>query len=221
MIAEAELDIDYRGSPIVMGDRHEALRPGQRLADTVEICLADGVTCGLHELTNRPATLRLLIGGPLADEIEFARLESYLIGTDLPFLEATFAFDGPTRAPTPPPACSRSRRVGNRGNHAAAHSARWTCRPPAPDRDHIQTLAAYAVGIWPIMNRRRRFEPLSPATDTRKASDVAKMTGRSSLDRFQAYAISVNLAQKPLPRKLHPCLCLSNLPGLPTSPCSL
>ena len=36
-IAEAELDIDYGGSPIVMGDEHEALAPGQRLPDTIEV----------------------------------------------------------------------------------------------------------------------------------------------------------------------------------------
>jgi hypothetical protein len=41
-IAEAELDIDHAGSPIVMGDVHPALAPGARLPDTVEVRLAGG-----------------------------------------------------------------------------------------------------------------------------------------------------------------------------------
>ena len=45
-IVEAELDIDYGGSPIVMGDAHDALAPGQRLPDTIEVSPADGE--GLH-----------------------------------------------------------------------------------------------------------------------------------------------------------------------------
>ncbi|MBB1594603.1 hypothetical protein A9973_10995 [Achromobacter sp. UMC46] len=36
-VAEAELDIDYAGSPIVMGDPHEALWPGQRLPDQIPL----------------------------------------------------------------------------------------------------------------------------------------------------------------------------------------
>ena len=41
-VAEAELDIDYGTSPIVMGTRHDALAPGQRFPDTIEVHLTDG-----------------------------------------------------------------------------------------------------------------------------------------------------------------------------------
>ena len=62
-VAEAELDIDYADSPIVMGQRHDALAPGQRLPDTIEVRLADGRTCMLQELANRAGHTALLIGG--------------------------------------------------------------------------------------------------------------------------------------------------------------
>jgi hypothetical protein len=51
-VAEAELDIDYGDSPIVMGSRHDVLSPGQRLPDTIEVHLADGTSCMLHELAS-------------------------------------------------------------------------------------------------------------------------------------------------------------------------
>ena len=62
-VAEAELDIDYGGSPIVMGNRHAAPVPGQRLPDTVAVHLVGGAVCGLHELANRAGHTALLIGG--------------------------------------------------------------------------------------------------------------------------------------------------------------
>jgi 2-polyprenyl-6-methoxyphenol hydroxylase-like FAD-dependent oxidoreductase len=62
-VAEAELDIDYGNSPIVMGDQHEALAPGQRLPDTVEIYLASGEARRLHELSYRTGHTTVIIGG--------------------------------------------------------------------------------------------------------------------------------------------------------------
>jgi 2-polyprenyl-6-methoxyphenol hydroxylase-like FAD-dependent oxidoreductase len=62
-VAEAELDVDYADSPIVMGQKHDALAPGQRPPDTIEVRLADRRTCMLQELTNRAGHTALLIGG--------------------------------------------------------------------------------------------------------------------------------------------------------------
>jgi len=62
-IAEAELDIDYGGSPIVLGDAHPVLGPGQRLPDTVTIRLANGARGFLHDLAHRAEHTALLIGG--------------------------------------------------------------------------------------------------------------------------------------------------------------
>lgn len=75
-IVEAELNIDYGGSPIVMGDEHDTLAPGQRLPDAIEVTLANGRVCMLHELTNRAGHTALLIGGFSANGDRLARLDS-------------------------------------------------------------------------------------------------------------------------------------------------
>ncbi len=77
-IAEAELDIDYSGSPIVMGDPHESLAPGQRIPDTIEVCHPSGKTCLLHELTHRAGHTALIIGGESSNHIDLTQLESAL-----------------------------------------------------------------------------------------------------------------------------------------------
>jgi hypothetical protein len=76
VIAEAELDVDYRGSPIVIGDENDALAPGQRLPDTIEVVLAGGEVCMLHQLTNREGHTALLMGGLSVPGESLARLDS-------------------------------------------------------------------------------------------------------------------------------------------------
>jgi len=89
-IAEAELDIDYGGSPIVMGDAHSALGPGQRLPDTIEVRLAGGESCGLHELTRRAGHTALLICGASARDGDLARLADLVRArSDAALIEAT------------------------------------------------------------------------------------------------------------------------------------
>ena len=89
-IAEAELDVDYRGSPIVMGDAPDALAPGQRLPDTIEVVLAGGEVCMLHRLTNRECHTALLIGGLSVPGESLAQLESAIQARSGTFLiEAT------------------------------------------------------------------------------------------------------------------------------------
>lgn len=83
-IAEAELDIDYAGSPIVMGDDSDALAPGQRIPDTIEVHSAGSGVRMLHELTHRAGHTALLIGGSAAQADELTRLGGSLI-------ESTFA----------------------------------------------------------------------------------------------------------------------------------
>src|SRR5262249_14717654 len=77
-IAEAELDIDYKDSPIVIGDGHEALAPGQRLPDTIEVQLPGGEARRLHELAHRAGHTALIIGGPAAAGERLARLDNAL-----------------------------------------------------------------------------------------------------------------------------------------------
>jgi hypothetical protein len=77
-VAEAELDIDYRNSPIVMGNRHAAPAPGQLLPDTIEVHLAGGAVCRLHELANRAGHTALLIGGASVHTEALARVEKLI-----------------------------------------------------------------------------------------------------------------------------------------------
>ena len=63
-VSEAELDIDYAGSPIVMGDRHEAIWPGQRLPDHIDVRYSTGGVGKLHDYAKRRGHTVLLIGGP-------------------------------------------------------------------------------------------------------------------------------------------------------------
>lgn len=60
-IAEAELDIDYGDSPIVTGDRHDALGPGQRLPDTLQLRHANGEAGMLHELAHRSGHTAIIV----------------------------------------------------------------------------------------------------------------------------------------------------------------
>lgn len=73
-IAEAELDIDYAGSPIVLGDPHPLLGPGQRLPDTVELRRAGGTRGLVHELAHRAEHTALLIGDASARPEDLATL---------------------------------------------------------------------------------------------------------------------------------------------------
>ncbi|WP_278485009.1 FAD-dependent monooxygenase [Achromobacter insolitus] len=62
-VAEAELDIDYAGSPIVMGDRHDPVSPGQRLPDQIPVRFAAGETGMLHDWVKRKGHTLFILGG--------------------------------------------------------------------------------------------------------------------------------------------------------------
>lgn len=72
-IAEAELDIDYAGSSIVLGDASPALAPGQRLPDTIAI-RRGGAILGLHELAHRAGHTAILVGDAAVPDDDLARL---------------------------------------------------------------------------------------------------------------------------------------------------
>ncbi len=144
-IAEAELDIDYGDSPIVMGDRHDALAPGHRLPDTIEVCLAGGETCLLHELAHRAGHTALVIGGPQSQEDELARLDSS-VRTHLgkPVVEASCALSA---RPERQPSCARLAPAAADRLGIERHTL-LIVRPDGhvglrADRDHLEALAAY------------------------------------------------------------------------------
>jgi 2-polyprenyl-6-methoxyphenol hydroxylase-like FAD-dependent oxidoreductase len=144
-IAEAELDIDYGGSPIVMGDRHDALAPGARLPDTIEVHHVGGGACLLHELTHRTGHTALLIGGSSVPAERLARLESAMRAqSDASIIEATIVLTAGSRDHNP---CARlapaaADRLG------IGEITLLVIRPDGhvglrADRDHIEALAAY------------------------------------------------------------------------------
>lgn len=77
-VAEAELDIEYSNSPIVMGDKHEALAPGHRLPNCIEIQHPDGKTGQLHQLAHRPGHTALLVSANAAAASELEQLEKQI-----------------------------------------------------------------------------------------------------------------------------------------------
>jgi 2-polyprenyl-6-methoxyphenol hydroxylase-like FAD-dependent oxidoreductase len=66
IVAEAELDVDCCGSPIVAGDDDDHLGPGQRIPDTIAVQLPGGGHARLHELTRHAGHTLVLLGGPRA-----------------------------------------------------------------------------------------------------------------------------------------------------------
>jgi hypothetical protein len=92
-IAEAELDIDYCSSPIVMGDGQDVLSPGHRIPDTLEIRHPNGQTQLLHQLAHRAGHTALLLGGPAADQEAMRRLPNEIRNLNrVAIVEEIFAF---------------------------------------------------------------------------------------------------------------------------------
>jgi hypothetical protein len=144
-VAEAELDVDYRDSPIVMGDPPQALGSGQRLPDTIEVRLASDERCGLHELTQRAGHTALVVGGSSSRDDDLARLAgSIRARSDGALIEATIVLT--TR--------SGDRHAWARLAPAAGDQlgigevSLLVVRPDGhiglrADRDHLEAVAAY------------------------------------------------------------------------------
>lgn len=141
-IAEAELDIDYCHSPIVLGDTNDTLAPGHRLPDTIEVLHPSGQRQLLHELTHRAGHTALVIGGPetaaeslvdLANEIR-AQAMSQLVA------EVLVVSSGPT---TTSLHCETADRI-----LGVTKSTLFLIRPDGhiglrAERDHAVALDAY------------------------------------------------------------------------------
>lgn len=143
-LAEAELNIDYARSPIVMGDANPALGPGQRLPDTIEVRQPGGERCLLHELTQRAGHTALLVGGSASDDELATLAEAIGPDSDGALIEATVVLT----------ARSDARRKWAMLTPAAAGQlgigdiALLVIRPDGhvglrADRDHLRALAAY------------------------------------------------------------------------------
>jgi hypothetical protein len=82
VMAETELNLEYSGSPIIMGDANSDLAPGYRLPDTILVQWADGrsemQSRGLHQLAHRAGHTLMLLGGPTADRLALVELHAAL-----------------------------------------------------------------------------------------------------------------------------------------------
>jgi 2-polyprenyl-6-methoxyphenol hydroxylase-like FAD-dependent oxidoreductase len=73
IVAEAELDVEYSDSPIVIGDAHRGLAPGQRLPDTIPTRWSETESGCLHEHTRHAGHTIVLLyradadGGAVSD----------------------------------------------------------------------------------------------------------------------------------------------------------
>jgi 2-polyprenyl-6-methoxyphenol hydroxylase-like FAD-dependent oxidoreductase len=94
VVAEAELNVDYSGSPIVCGDANSHLAAGQRLPDTITVRPSGGEPCRLHNLTQRAGHTLVLLGGATGQGSELAYVLAALqkIAADSPIFEAAVAF---------------------------------------------------------------------------------------------------------------------------------
>ncbi len=88
--AEAELNINYSGSPIICGNANKSLAPGNRLPDTIRVEWKDGSSRRLHQLGHRAGHTLMLLAGPNAHPTAFVDLYATLQkrSTNSPLFEA-------------------------------------------------------------------------------------------------------------------------------------
>ncbi|MBS1881931.1 MAG: FAD-dependent monooxygenase [Actinobacteria bacterium] len=101
-VAEAEMNISYRGSPVVLGGREPALAAGDRLPDLGPVSAGPGgPQVRLHQLAHRPGhTLLAIAVGDGGDELPrlYAELEALVARS--PLFDAAFALaTAPDQAP--------------------------------------------------------------------------------------------------------------------------
>jgi len=83
--AEAELDIDYAGSPIVMGDGHGRAGPGGRIVDSIAVSKTK--VRWLHELAHRAGHTAIVVGGPRSSVESLRALHRELAASASPLVE--------------------------------------------------------------------------------------------------------------------------------------
>lgn len=150
-IAEAELDIDYGASPIVMGDRHPALAPGQRLPDGIAYRTASGERRRLHALGGEGGHLAVAVGGAAPDGLQELAAALTARGRGA-IVEATVAVSAAAALPADSVLdAGAAERLGVEG------TSLLVIRPDGhvglrADRDHLAALAAYEE----LLRRGRR-----------------------------------------------------------------
>ncbi|MGU3492953.1 FAD-dependent monooxygenase [Xanthobacteraceae bacterium A53D] len=144
-VAEAELDIDYGASPIVMGARHDALAPGQLWPGDIEIRPAGGAPLAFNAGANRMGHVAIVIGGDMAEPDELSGLHGILeTYAGSPILEASVLL-----ATQPPAGGSAGIDPTLAARLGVSGVALFVVRPDGylglrADQHHGEALAAYA-----------------------------------------------------------------------------
>jgi 2-polyprenyl-6-methoxyphenol hydroxylase-like FAD-dependent oxidoreductase len=140
-IAEAELDIDYSTSPIVFGDKHPPLSPGQRIPDTIQVEI-DGNLRLLHELAHHAGHTALLIGRSSSEAAEIERLgEAIEDAGDSQLIEAIVAVNAHAAAVNQLGVDGTTLLVIRPDGHVGLRA----------DRDHLNALKAYQALFSPAV----------------------------------------------------------------------
>ncbi len=106
IVAEAELDVEYSDSPIVIGDAGKGLAPGQRLPDTIATRWSETESGRLHEHTRNAGHTIVLVNGADADHGAVSDLLNTLLDVvaGSPMLDAVIAL-GIGEYPAEPAGC--------------------------------------------------------------------------------------------------------------------
>jgi hypothetical protein len=145
-IMEAELDIDYGASPIVIGDANDRLAAGQRLPDTIGVHDGGEPNRKLHELAHRVGHTGLVVSDPPTPASELTLLADSIAGhLDGSFIE-TLSFWHLHPMPTPITGHSPLLPPGLDG------ITLLVVRPDGhiglrADRDHAQALSDYEARL--------------------------------------------------------------------------
>ena len=94
VVAEAELNVEYCTSPIIIGESDPHLAAGQRLPDSLAARSSETTRCHLHQLTRRIGHTLILLGGcdaqgsRVADLLNAVKIRI----AESPLFDAAFAF---------------------------------------------------------------------------------------------------------------------------------
>jgi hypothetical protein len=133
-IMEAELDIDYGASPIVIGDDNDRRTAGQRLPDTIGVHDGGEPNRKLHEPAHRGGHTGLVVSGPPTPTSELTLLADSIAGhLDGPFIETAVVLASAPDADSNHRALAPA-AAGRQRHHASGRSARRAYRPACRPR---------------------------------------------------------------------------------------
>lgn len=147
--AEAELDISYAGSPIVLEEKRAeggGIEAGERIVDSIAI--ARSSVRWLHELTHRRGHTALILGGPESNAAEVATLRDEIAKRGTPIIEESVAMTVHASAPSGVARMTPGAAAGL----GVSGTTLLVVRPDLhiglrADRDHVRALEQYCGAV--------------------------------------------------------------------------